>query len=71
LLDEVAELARADHVGSLTLTTFRDVPWNGPYYRRCGFRFLEDEELKPGLKAVFEAEARRGLVDRVCMKRDL
>ena len=23
---------------SVTLTTFRDVPWNGPYYARLGFR---------------------------------
>ncbi len=27
----------------MTLTTYRDVPWNAPYYRRLGF-----EEFKPG-----------------------
>lgn len=29
----------------LSLTTFRDVPWNAPYYRRLGFRVVSDEEL--------------------------
>jgi GNAT superfamily N-acetyltransferase len=32
-----------DHLGDpLTLTTFRDVPWNGPYYDRLGFRPITD-----------------------------
>ncbi len=24
----------------MTLTTFAEVPWNVPYYERCGFRRL-------------------------------
>ena len=31
--------------GRLTLTTFIEVPWNAPYYRRLGFRPLEDARL--------------------------
>jgi GNAT superfamily N-acetyltransferase len=70
LIDHVAE-----HAGTpaLTLTTFADVPWNGPYYRRCQFVELADEELTAGLRAIREDEAERGLDrwPRICMRRDL
>jgi GNAT superfamily N-acetyltransferase len=44
---------------AVTLTTFVDVPWNGPYYERLGFRYLT--ALTPGLRAISEHEALRGL----------
>ncbi len=58
---------------ALTLTTFVDVPWNGPYYRRLGFRPLEPAELTPGLRALREHEAARGLDrwPRECLRLDL
>jgi hypothetical protein len=57
----------------VTLTTFRDVPWNAPYYQRCGFRILDDGEITPQLQVVRREEARRGLDrwPRVCMRKDL
>ncbi|WJV50776.1 GNAT family N-acetyltransferase [Streptomyces flavofungini] len=71
LLDHLADRAAADAVPALTLTTFRDVPWNAPYYARCGFVLLDDAELGPGLRAVREKEAAHGLDrwPRVCMRR--
>jgi hypothetical protein len=33
----VADHARKLGLTSLTLTTFRDVPWNAPFYARLGF----------------------------------
>jgi hypothetical protein len=50
-----------------------DVPWNAPYYTRCGFRALDDRELTPGLRAIRAHEAAIGLDrwPRVCMRRDL
>ena len=73
LLDHAADLARAEGVPALTLTTFADVPWNGPYYERCGFRVLADDELTHGLRAKVETEAGFGLDPalRVVMRRDL
>ena len=58
---------------ALTLTTFAYVPWNAPYYARCGFRVLDDAEITPGLRAIREQEAALGLDrwPRVCMRRDL
>lgn len=73
LLDHVAHRAAADAVPALTLTTFGQVPWNAPYYLRCGFRYLDEAELTPGLRAIRRSEADRGLDrwPRVCMRRDL
>jgi GNAT superfamily N-acetyltransferase len=73
LLDHAAGRARAGGLPALTLTTFADVPWNGPYYERCGFRVLGDAEITPGLREVREHEIALGLDrwPRVCMRRDL
>jgi GNAT superfamily N-acetyltransferase len=73
LLEHVAGLAAAGDVPALTLTTFEHVPWNAPYYTRCGFRTLDDHELTPGLRAIRRHEAALGLDrwPRVCMRRDL
>lgn len=73
LLEHAADRARADGHPALTLTTFAEVPWNAPYYRRCGFRVLADDELTPGLREVRRREAAHGLDrwPRVSMRRDL
>ncbi len=73
LLDFAAEQAAAVGLPAMTLTTFAEVPWNAPYYRRCGFRVLDDAEVTVGLCAIRQREAAAG-VDRwprVCMRRDL
>ena len=31
----------------MSLCTFRDVPWNGPYYRSLGFREVAEADLAP------------------------
>ncbi|PWK66626.1 acetyltransferase (GNAT) family protein [Streptomyces sp. CG 926] len=73
LLEHLAEFARRAGVPALTLTTFTEVPWNAPYYARCGFRQLDEAELTPGLRKIREREAAHGLDrwPRVCMRRDL
>lgn len=48
-----AVMERAGSAG-VTLTTFRDVPWNGPWYARLGFVELTD--LGPELAALVRAE---------------
>lgn len=62
----------ADHgYRSVTLTTFRDVPWNMPFYARLGFEVIPSEELSPALRSVVQDETRRGLdpTRRVAMRR--
>ena len=73
LLDHAASRAAADGLPAVTLTTFAHVPWNAPYYVRCGFRVFDGAEITPGLQAIREREAAVGLDrwPRVCMRRDL
>ncbi|MEJ2860372.1 GNAT family N-acetyltransferase [Actinomycetospora flava] len=73
LVEHLVERARAAGRTAVTLTTFVDVPWNGPYYARLGFRPLAEDELGPGLRAIRRTEAARGLDrwPRTAMRRDL
>ena len=73
LIATVADWARAQGATALTLTTFDDVPWNGSYYARLGFRTLDLATISPGLQAVRHGEAEAGLPmeHRICMQLDL
>ncbi|MET9023025.1 hypothetical protein ABZV93_23880 [Actinopolymorpha sp. NPDC004070] len=72
-MDHLAAYATGEGVLALTLTTFTDVPWNAPYYLRCGFVFMDDGDLTPGLRRIREREAAHGLDrwPRTCMRRML
>ncbi|MFT3873671.1 MAG: GNAT family N-acetyltransferase [Nocardioides sp.] len=61
LMIAVEQRAIARGFAKMTLTTFRDVPFNGPFYRRLGWREIDDEELSAGLRAEREEEAAAGL----------
>jgi GNAT superfamily N-acetyltransferase len=73
LLAQVCAWARAQGHPAVTLSTFRDLPWNGPFYRKHGFRDLQPAEWTPGMHAIREQEASHGLrvADRVFMRREL
>ena len=61
--------SRAGHV-EVTLTTFRSLPWNMPFYARLGFREVPTDALSPELRAIVEDETARGLdpAGRVVMR---
>jgi GNAT superfamily N-acetyltransferase len=72
LVTVVCQWAQAQGYEAVTLTTFLNVAWNAPFYRRMGFRVLE--ELSPGLTAIRQHEKDIGDDDfgpRVAMRRDL
>ncbi len=46
---------------SITLTTFRGVPWNMPFYARLGFEEIPASKLSPELVAIVRDEETRGL----------
>lgn len=73
LIARVAALAGERGWSALLLSTFRDVPWNAPYYRRLGFAALEDADLSPSLREIRAQHVARGLDEgsRVFMRRDL
>jgi GNAT superfamily N-acetyltransferase len=59
LVRAVCDWASAAGHTELTLCTFADVPWNGPFYAKLGF--VELTELTPGLRALRATEQRLGL----------
>ncbi len=71
LVRAVCTWAAAARYREVTLTTFRDVPFNMPFYARLGFEPIPSEDLSPALRAVVEDETRRGLdpARRVVMRR--
>lgn len=73
LLEVVAQVARARGWPALTLSTFEDIPWNAPYYRRLGFVDLPQEDLTSGLRRVRADHVARGLDEsrRVFMRRPI
>ena len=71
LIDHLAAVAAAEGRAAVTLTTFRDVPWNAPYYERLGFRVIASADQGPELAALVAEEAVRipGDAARVAMRR--
>lgn len=62
--------ARALGLASVTLTTFRDVAWNGPFYESLGFAPVDPWRLEPRLDDLLRGEAARGLpAERRCAMR--
>lgn len=57
LIEYVEQWGRDLGCPATTLTTFRDVPWNGPYYRRLGYLDLPDELVGPELARTIAEEA--------------
>lgn len=72
LVRAVADYAAGTGYGAVTLTTFREVAWNAPFYAKLGFRVLDSAAWSPGLADVVRAEERRGLPNslRVVMRLD-
>jgi GNAT superfamily N-acetyltransferase len=73
LVESVCEWAVARGCESVSLTTFRDLRWNMPFYARLGFVEIPAGNLSPALVSVLRDEARRGLdpTRRVAMRRRL
>lgn len=73
LLDAALAWARGAGYRAVTLTTFRDVAWNAPFYARCGFRELPLADASPELLDLRRLEATYGLPSerRILMRLEL
>jgi len=71
LINYVDRWAAGQGIDALTLSTYRAVPWNGPYYARLGFRDMAPAEITAGLAALLNDEVEHGIDPdaRVCMYR--
>jgi GNAT superfamily N-acetyltransferase len=56
LVEAVCAWAHDHHFPAVTLTTFRDVPWNGPFYEKLGFRPVAPEDWGPEMAAIHREE---------------
>jgi len=61
LLQAVCSWATAAGYPGVTLRTFRDVPWNAPFYRRRGFIVVASTALSPEHGRLETIERERGL----------
>ncbi|MGE3945657.1 MAG: GNAT family N-acetyltransferase [Blastocatellales bacterium] len=70
LVNVVIQFAIKSKLSGVTLSTFRDIVWNAPFYRKLGFCEMSDDELESGLKEIRMKESELGLPlsDRVIMK---
>lgn len=73
LITLVEDRAREEARMGLLLSTFRDVPWNAPYYRRLGFTDIADDALSAALVHIRRDHIERGLDEtrRVFMRKPL
>jgi GNAT superfamily N-acetyltransferase len=73
LIERVCRWALDAGLSGLTLTTFRDVAWNGPLYARLGFEALDPAHLPAELAAIRAEEGRNGIdvAPRIAMRRPL
>ena len=73
LLEAAAGWAAGQGYSELTLTTFRDLPFNAPLYAKRGFEVVPEEAWTPAIKDLVEREAEMGLDPtlRVVMRRPL
>jgi GNAT superfamily N-acetyltransferase len=73
LIETVCRWARGAGHAAITLTTYRDVPWNRPFYESRGFEVVDAQGLGPELRAMVALEHSRGFLSdrRVVMRRPL
>jgi GNAT superfamily N-acetyltransferase len=73
LLQRLIVAATAAKIPAMTLTTFRDVPWNGPFYRSMGFELVAPEQLDSRLAGLLAEDTRKGLpaARRCAMRRKI
>jgi GNAT superfamily N-acetyltransferase len=57
MIEFVEAWGRSAGCPATTLTTFRHVPWNAPYYLRLGYEVLPDNQIGPELARTMEHEA--------------
>ena len=68
LLDQACALAGQWGAVELTLTTFAQVHWNGPFYARYGFEVLVESQLGARLQGILATERAHGLSGRCAMR---
>jgi ribosomal protein S18 acetylase RimI-like enzyme len=68
LMSAMFEQVQREGYRAITLTTFRHLPWNGPWYARLGFVEVSPKEMGREYMEIVEHEAQNGLdIKQRCM----
>jgi GNAT superfamily N-acetyltransferase len=73
LVNTVCDWARQRGDRIVSLSTFRDIPWNAPFYAKLGFCILKESELTTGFQQIRQQEMIAGLpiAERVIMQYEI
>jgi len=73
LVEASCDWAKAEGAPAVTLSTFREVPWNGPFYASAGFHVMPRAAWTPALHLLHLREIDIGLPieRRIFMRKDL
>lgn len=69
LVERVITDARDRGFRWATLSTFRDVPWNGPFYRKLGFREIGRHKYAPWMEELEAAQTATLDISKRCFMR--
>jgi GNAT superfamily N-acetyltransferase len=70
LIQHAIQEAKVRGLAAVTLTTFRRVTWNEPFYARLGFKTLSNQEAGDRLNQILRSEIKRGFpAERRCAMR--
>ncbi len=70
LMARIEAAARDAGARAVTLTTFSDVAWNGPFYASLGYEVVDPEACSSRLRRILELEVQAGMpADRRCAMR--
>jgi len=61
LINSICNWSKTTGFQAITLSTFRDIPWNAPYYERLGFSIIPENRLSEDLLRVQQQETDLGL----------
>lgn len=67
LVAQVIEHARQRGLPGVTLTTFRDLPFNGPFYASMGFAEIPSDRCSATITDIVLAERTAGMQQRIGM----
>ena len=60
LIEAAKDYARSSRLSFVTLTTFKNVPWNAPFYSRAGFETKATTDLDQRLAGILSEEYKHG-----------
>ena len=63
------DMAARRNLAHVTLSTFRDLPWNGPFYRALGFRELSRKQYDPYMLDIEDAQSQIMDISQRCFMR--